>query len=314
MKKITKLLLKTISSIELDIEKDYKKQRKVHEIMHLDYLKFLQKTVDAAVEVDGREIPIRLFYPKGEIQEGMILFFHGGGWVTGNVESYNKACRTLAIETNQIVISVEYRLAPEFPFPNGLEDCYDITKKFFTENEIVNVPASKITLMGDSAGGNLAAAVSLLARDRGEFNVSKQILLYPVTYNDHSDTSPYSSIITEGKDYVLTTKSVLDYMKLYISKEEDFYNPYVAPLLAKDLSDQPKTLIITAEHDPLRDEGEAYGKKLLESQCEVEIHRVLDTIHGFFNFSVLLKSNKEAYIYIKKFISGDDKIEQKSKE
>lgn len=306
MKKITRFLMKAISSVDIDMRKNYQKQRKMQEILHIDYLKFLEKTLDASIEVDGREIPIRLFYPKGQVQEGLLLFFHGGGWIYGNVETYHKVCRNLANETNQIVISVDYRLAPENPFPRGLEDCYDVAKKFYTENTILDVPSSKITLIGDSAGGNLAAAVSLLARDRKEFTVSKQILIYPVTYNNHTESSPFPSIVTEGKDYLLTTKNVMDYMDLYISNIEDAENPYVAPLLAEDVSNQPATLIITAEHDPLRDEGEAYGEKLREAGNFVEVHRILDTIHGFFNFGLLQKANKETYTYMKHFLKGDE--------
>ncbi|MDD3340578.1 MAG: alpha/beta hydrolase [Bacilli bacterium] len=309
MKTITRLLIKAISSVSVDIEKEYQKQRKMYEIIHLDYLKFLGKTVDANVALEDREIPIRIFYPKEE-GEGLLIFFHGGGWVYGNVESYHKTCRTLAKETNQIVISVEYRLAPEYPFPLGLEDCYEVTKKFFTETDILQVPSSKITLIGDSAGGNLAASVSLLARDRGEFKVEKQILLYPVTHNNHTESSPFPSISTKGEDYLLTAKDIVTYVNLYKKDIRDVKDPYMAPLLVEDATRQPATLLITAQHDPLRDEGEAYGYKLKEAGNYAEIHRI-DTVHGFFNYSLFPKANKKAYTYIKHFLKGDAFNEQK---
>ena len=138
-----------------------------------------------------------------------------------------------------------------------------------------------IVLVGDSAGGNLAAVVSLMGRDRGVFQVKRQILLYPATYNDHSpETSPFESIRENGQDYILTSKRLCEYWELYLSPD-DWYDPYAAPLLEKDLTGQPDTLIITAEHDPLRDEGEAYGKALAEAGNRVVINRLEGAIHGF---------------------------------
>ncbi|NMR85768.1 alpha/beta hydrolase fold domain-containing protein, partial [Vibrio parahaemolyticus] len=117
-------------------------------------------------------------------------------------------------------------------------------------------------LIGDSAGGNLAACVSLLLRDRGEIVPKKQILIYPATNYDHSENSPFKSVVEFGENYILTSKRIQDYMELYVPNPKDRESPYVAPILAKDLSNQPETLIITAEYDPLRDEGEEYGKRL----------------------------------------------------
>lgn len=125
---------------------------------------------------------------------------------------------------------------------------------------LLGITPDQITLIGDSAGGNLAAVVSLMARDRGEFLPRQQILLYPATNNDHTENSPFDSVRTNGKGYLLTSKRMVDYMALYRSSDEDLQNPYYAPILCSDLSDQPRTLIITAEFDPLRDEGEAYGE------------------------------------------------------
>jgi acetyl esterase/lipase len=187
----------------------------------------------------------------------------------------------MANQTSHIVVSVDYRLAPEHPFPAGAEDCSYVVKKIFLDNSLFHSKPEEITLIGDSAGANLAAVVSLMARDRGEFLPSKQILIYPATNNDHSENSPFPSIIDNGTDYLMTSKKICDYMDLYISKEEDRNNPYVAPLLAESLSNQPKTLIITAEYDPLRDEGEAYGIRLKEYGNNAKIQRINNAIHGF---------------------------------
>ena len=174
----------------------------------------------------------------------------------------------------------------------------------FTHSDLLGITPDQITLIGDSAGGNLAAVVSLMARDRGEFLPRQQILLYPATNNDHTENSPFDSVRTNGKGYLLTSKRMVDYMALYRSSDEDLQNPYYAPILCSDLSDQPRTLIITAEFDPLRDEGEAYGEKLREFGNDVEIHRIHDALHGFMSLSPGFKPVKRTYRYINDFLSG----------
>jgi acetyl esterase/lipase len=158
--------------------------------------------------------------------------------------------------------------------------------------------------MGDSAGGNLAAAVSLMAADRGEFRVGKQILLYPSTYNDHSEASPFPSIRENGKGYLLTSKKISDFQNLYINNTQDLTSPYFAPLLSDSLEHQPKTLLITAEYDPLRDEGEAYGYKLRRFGNEVFIYRIKDALHGFFSLPLRFAHVKQCYQLINEFLDG----------
>ena len=144
-----------------------------------------------------------------------------------------------------------------------------------------------------------------MARDRGEFFPKRQILLYPATNNDHTENSPFESVRTNGKGYLLTSKRMVDYMALYRSSDEDLQNPYYAPIISKDLSHQPKTLIITAEFDPLRDEGEAYGRKLSEAGNIVEIHRIHDALHGFMSLNPSFKHVKKAYRYINNFLKNE---------
>jgi acetyl esterase/lipase len=249
------------------------------------------------------EIPVRIFLPKDDDYENKILiFFHGGGFVIGNIDSYSAVCSNMAKQTGRIVVSVDYRLAPEFPFPAAPEDCYAVTREIFLDAALFNVEAKDITLIGDSAGGNLAAVVSMMARDRGEFLPSKQILLYPSTFNDHSENSPFPSIRENGTDYLLTSKKISDYIDLYKSSDRDLDNPYLAPLLAKDLSRQPKTLIITAEYDPLRDEGETYGRKLNEFGNETYIYRMKDALHGFLLLPKHFIHVKKSYELINRFL------------
>lgn len=304
--KFMRAALKALSYPELiNTKKDYETHRKVINAAHTHVLRPFYKIWDHTVSAPDHDIPVRIFSPKVSGTFPVLLFFHGGGWVTGNIDSYDKVCTEMAQITNHVVVSVDYRLAPEHRFPAAPEDCYLVAREIFLNSDLFDISPDQITLIGDSAGGNLSAVVSLMARDRGEFLPKRQILIYPATYNDHGPTSPFESIETNGRGYLLTSQRVTDYMDLYMSCEEDLKNPYFAPLLAEDLSNQPETLIITAEYDPLRDEGEAYGKKLLAFNNFVEMHRIHDGLHGFFSLSSSFPQVKKSYQYINAFLSRD---------
>lgn len=295
--------IKAISYNQLSVKATYKAQRRLDEFGKFQLLRPTFRTQDIEIVLPDRHIPVRLFFPHKET-ESLILFFHGGGWVTGDVDSYNRVCAVTARQTNSIVASVDYRLAPEHPFPAGLMDCYEAAKYLFCSPELLSDVAGKeITLMGDSAGGNLAAAVSLMARDNGSFMPKRQILIYPAAYNDHSEKSPYPSIKTNGTDYILTSQRVMEYMELYSQNPQDRLSPYYAPLLAKDFSNQPDTLVITAEFDPLRDEGEDYGQRLKNAGNRVEIYRMMQAIHGFFSLPAGARQVKESYKIINSFLN-----------
>lgn len=249
-------------------------------------------------------VPVRIYRPRRKGSFPVLIFIHGGGWVHGTIESYDKLCRALAANTMHQVISVDYRLAPEHRFPTALEDCYSVCRELFLRSQLLGTRPEEITLMGDSAGGNLAAAVSLLARDRGEFLPRKQILIYPACASDHTDTSPYPSVHENGKDFLLTSKRVHEYMMLYAAHPSDFESPYFAPLNAKDLSRQPTTLIVTAGYDPLRDEGEAYGQALRRAGNQAQIHRVEDGLHGFLSLGERFRDVRDTYRLIDQFLEG----------
>ncbi len=296
--KVVRAALKALSYNEYDIKENLQLHRNFVNITNKQIIKSL-KTLDYKIGSKDYNITIRVFSPEMESDCPVLLFFHGGGWVAGNIDSYNKVCTNMARLTNHKVVSVDYRLAPENPFPSGLEDCYQVAKAFITNSEINE---KEVILIGDSAGGNLAAALSLLARDRKEFKVNKQILIYPSTYNDHTHNSPYKSVVENGTDYLLTSKRIRDYMELYKSKDDDIHSPYFAPLLSKDLSKQPNTLIITAEYCPLRDEGEEYGRRLRNAGNYVEIYRIKDALHGFFALPVRFPQVKLCYEIINRFL------------
>ncbi len=297
--RVVKAALKAISYNDIDIKKNYLLHRNFVNLAHRGYPRAVANTWDCMVDADSHSIPIRIFSPDEGTDHPVLIFFHGGGWVTGNIDSYSKVCANMARMTGHKVVSVDYRLAPEHPFPAGLEDCYKVAK-LFINNSAVN--SREVAVIGDSAGGNLAAALSLMARDRKEFYVKKQILIYPATYNDHSDTSPFKSVQENGTEYLLTSKRIRDYMDLYMSGEEDFHNPYSAPMLAEDLTNQPDTLIITAEFCPLRDEGEYYGKRLRAAGNNTEIYRVKDALHGFFTLPPAFPQVKLSYEVINSFL------------
>lgn len=283
------------------MKKIYKQYRKFLNFVNPSF-KPIYNLWDHKIMAGDREIPVRVFEPGKNAASRVLIFFHGGGWVTGNIDSYTKVCANMANQTRHTVISVDYRLAPEHPFPAGLEDCYQAVREVFSKLDLIHCRSEDITLIGDSAGGNLAAAVSLMARDRGECMPGRQILIYPSTYNDHSENSPFLSVRENGTDYILTSKRIQDYMELYVPDVKDRTSPYFAPLLAENLSNQPDTLIITAEFDPLRDEGEEYGRRLEESGNRVQVYRMKDALHGFFSLPWTSEYVIKCYNIINEFL------------
>lgn len=303
-------MLKALSR-EDELELD--SSRHFADIKGHDPLRKFIKAMDYVVCGEGKKIPTRIYLPDDfevtdtdyhEFGLPALLFLHGGGWATESVANYDRACARLANETRQLVISVDYRLAPEHRFPSGLEDCHAVIKSIFERRYILNIDPAHLTVIGDSAGGNLAAALSLMLRDKGEYVPHRQILIYPATNSDHSATSPYKSVHENGTDYLLTSAKIEQYMALYRSSPEDNDNPYFAPIKADDLSFQPNTLVITAEFDPLRDEGEDYGRRLAAAGNKVSIHRIKDTIHGFFALGITLPPVKECFELINGFLAG----------
>ncbi len=305
--KATRAVLKALSYGEIHVNSS----RVFANIKALDPMKPFYKTIDTKIYNGEHEVPIRIYMPGEDVSptSGMssntlpvLLFIHGGGWITETVDNYDRVCAAMAKNTGHAVVSVGYRLAPEFPFPAGLQDCYAVAKAIYTNRFLLNIDPERITLIGDSAGGNLTAAISLMARDLGEFMPKRQILIYPALSNDYSESSPYPSVTENGTDFLLTRQKLVQYLDLYQSTPNDRQNPYFAPLIEKDLSNQPRTLILTGEYDPLRDEGEAYGKKLSDAGVDVEVHRIKDALHGFFALGIKYLHVEESFKIINKFL------------
>ena len=305
-------LLHALSYGNIEVESS----RRLADLKKLDALRIFLKILDTKIYNGDYEVPVRLYFPTEEDMKlapeecshlEVLLFFHGGGWVTESVETYNRVCARMAQSTGCIVASVEYRLAPEYRFPTAFEDCYAAAKTLYTNHSILKIHPDQITIMGDSAGGNLTAAVCLKARDTGDFTTKRQILIYPALYNCYTEESPYPSVQENGTDYLLTSVKMEDYLKLYESSPADRLNPYFAPLMTKDFSRLPRTLILTAQFDPLRDEGEDYGKKLLDAGNDVEMHRIDGAFHGFFALGIRFLHVQESFTYINAFLKGSEK-------
>ncbi|MEV4902460.1 alpha/beta hydrolase [Citricoccus sp. NPDC055426] len=305
MNRLSRAVLGLFAAPRLNLREDYPKVRRMQQafssLVGPRYRSAYRETVAAT---DHGDIPVRVFQPRQRRRQDVLLFFHGGGWVTGDIESYTPACATMAELTGCVVASVDYRLAPEYPFPAGLQDCFDVTRRLLQDPRRAGVQeAGQIVLVGDSAGGNLAAAVSLMLRERGLPVAGRQILLYPVTHWDHDPhTSPFASVRHHGEDYRLTNSEVQDYFELYVPEARERRNPLVAPLMAPDLTGQPASLVITAELDLLCDEGEEYGRLLRAAGNEVRIHRVDSALHGFIALPRFSRSLREAYEVINAFL------------
>jgi acetyl esterase len=245
---------------------------------------------DRTIPGPGPDLPVRIYTPAGNGPFPLLVWFHGGGWVVGDLDMADATARHLTVGAGCVVVSVDYRLAPETRFPGPAEDCYAATQWAKQHAAELNGDAQRIAVGGDSAGGNLAAAVSLMARDRRGPGLVFQLLVYPVTHCDFS-TNSYQQC-AEG--YMLTQASMRWYWEQYLSTPADATNPYAAPLLASDLQGLPPALVITAEFDPLCDEGEAYGQRLQAAGVSTTCTRYPGMIHGFFGMSVVLDQGKRA--------------------
>jgi acetyl esterase len=233
---------------------------------------------DHAIPHPTGTIPVRVYTPHGNGPFPVLVWFHGGGWVIGSLESADGTCRRLTAGAACTVVSVAYRLAPEWKFPTAAEDSYAATVWVARNAPSINVDTSRLAVGGDSAGGNLATVVALMSRDRGGPPIVFQLLIYPVTDRNFS-TNSYRENAT---GYRLTRDHMRWYWDHYLRTDADAANPYAAPLQAADLSGLPPALIITAEFDPLRDEGEAYAEGLRQAGVPTTCTRYAGVPHLFY--------------------------------
>jgi len=231
---------------------------------------------DRTIDGPGGPIPVRVYRPRSDVVVGGVAYFHGGGWVMGTLDLFDATAREIANAAGAAVVAVDYRLAPEHPFPAALDDALRVTRAMLA-GEIDGVDPTRIAVAGDSAGGNLAAVVAQQLRDAS--GLRHQALIYPVTKGQPGTTASYEEF-AEG--YFLTQRDMQYFFDCY-APGVDPSNPLLAPLEESDLARLPSATIITAECDPLRDEGEAYARRLADAGVQVELRRFPDQIHGFFN-------------------------------
>ena len=257
--------------------------------------------VEAVASVEDRtvpgpagDIPVRIYRPAadGATRPG-IVYFHGGGFVICDLDSHDGACRRLANSVDAVVVSVDYRLAPEHRWPAAADDAFAATKWVAGHAGELGIDPERLAVAGDSAGGNLTAVVAQMARDRDGPPLAFQLLVYPVT--DLSATrSAHASQTENARGYFLTIDQMEWYREQYLAADADGEEPYASPLKAGSFAGLPAAFVVTAEMDPLRDEGEAYARALEAAGVPVELHRAPGMFHGFFNMDAVLDGSKQA--------------------
>lgn len=270
------------------------------------------KVENRAVPGPAGDVPVRIYTPEGDGPFPILVWYHGGGWVVGDLESADGTARNLCVGSRNIVVSVDYRLSPEAKYPEPLDDCYAATLWASNHAEELGGIRGVVSVGGDSAGGNLAAAVSMRAAESGDVRVSHQLLVYPVT-DVNFDTGSY---LDNGTGYSLERQGMIWFWDQYLANPGQAEDPQCAPLrLGPDfpgMDDLPPALIITAEYDPLRDEGEAYGRLLNGYGVPATTNRYDGMIHGFFSMAGLMDTARQAMDDACKFLRGavDDMVEE----
>ncbi len=246
---------------------------------------------DNKIKNDDAEIPIRIYTPKGEGPFPLLIYFHGAGFTFGDLEFSENICRSISQKTPIIVLSVDYRLAPEHPFPSGLTDANTALNWASKNAKILNAIPGRIAVAGDSSGGNLAAAVSLMNKDKSPDQIDLQILIYPVLDLANLESDSYKKFET---GYGLTKKQMAHVITAYVNGQADLTNQFISPIYAKDLTNLPPAQIISAKFDILRDEGETYAKKLKEAGIPVNFIRYETMAHGFVSANRLVSEAEKA--------------------
>ena len=242
---------------------------------------------------EAQSIPVRFYYPRNAPAGPLpaLVYFHGGGWTIGSIETLDPICRALANGAGCVVMSVGYRLAPEHKFPAAVEDAYAATAWLAANAAEVGVDPTRLAVGGDSSGGNLAAVVALLARDKAGPALVFQMLVYPITAYHTPGTASYQE---NAEGYYLTRADMVWFWQNYLNHPDEGQNPLASPLLAEDLSNLPPALLIITEFDPLRDEGEAYAARLQAAGVPVTLTRYDGMIHNFFRLGGVIEAGQTA--------------------
>jgi acetyl esterase len=238
------------------------------------------------------QIPVRVYTPSESGPHPGLVFFHGGGFVLCNLDTHDGICRSLTNAAGCVVVSVDYRLAPEYPYPAAPEDCYAATQWIAKNGSELGIDVSRLAIGGDSAGGNLTAVTALMARDRGGPALRFQLMIYPVTVCGF-ETASYRE---NGEGYFLTTGMMRWFWDKYLADPKQASEGYASPLRAANLANLPPGLCITAGYDPLRDEGEAYAERLRKDGVDVRTSRYSGMFHGFLSMTAQLDQARKAVV------------------
>jgi len=258
---------------------------------------------DAVASTPVGEIPLRV-YAAAQDPAGLIVYFHGGAFFSGSLDTHDHIARSLAKETGHKVVSVGYRLAPEHAFPAGLEDAYAAARWAVDHGDELGWDGGTLALAGDSSGGTFAAAVAALAHDDGFDRITHQVLLYPSLDLDF-DIDRYPSLRENAVGYGLETAGLRPHNSFYLDSGADPADPRVSPIKRDELAGLPPALIVTAEYDPLRDEGERYGARLAAAGVDASVHRYEGAGHGFVQHFGWIPEFAGVYAEVGEFLAQD---------
>ena len=235
-------------------------------------------------------VPVRCYWPTDEDNLPVVIYFHGGGWVLGNLDTHDSLCRKIASESGCVVVAVDYRLAPDAKFPAAFDDSFAATAYVSEHADEFNIDPARLVVVGDSAGGNLAAAVAIRAAEVGSPAIRSQVLIYPVV-EPNFETESY---LAHAEGFGLSRKTMMWFWEQYLGDDLDSSHPHAVPSRATNLSEVPPAHVITAEFDVLLTEGEAYAKRLQAAGVATTIRRYDGMIHGFIHFSGIFDVGKQA--------------------
>lgn len=309
--------LDTYLSINLRLNKifnhesiDNKSIKEIRENLNTQSTKWSKKPMsfsnikNITISENSKKIPVRIYTPDSSSNLPIVIYSHGGFWFGGNLDTYDAVCRKISKNSKAILISVDYHLAPENHFPIAVEDIYDILNWTYKNAKNINGDKKRIAVAGDSSGGNLSAAVSLTARDKNGPPITCQVLIYPSTNIFKLNSNSWSLFANTTN---LSLRDMEKYISLYIPKKEDRKSPYASPLLSENLKKLSDTLIITAEVDPLRDEGESYGNKLKKAGNNVTITQYKGVCHGFITMDKITNKADNAINQISLYLQKEFK-------
>lgn len=249
------------------------------------------------------DVPVRIYTPVEKSEYGVLVYFHGGAFFLGSLDTHDHVARSLARASGFRVVSVDYRLAPEAVFPAGLQDCYAVVR-WAADTPLLQWDGQWLSLAGDSSGGTFVAAVAAMAHDDGWDRITHQVMFYPSLDLDF-DVDRYASLRENAVGNGLETAGLKPFNAFYLESGADPDDPLVSPIKRSELSGLPPALIITAEHDPLRDEGELYGKRLQEAGVPATVSRYAGATHGFVQHFSWIPDYQAAFEEAGRFVSGN---------